>query len=197
MKYCEKCGKELLDEAVICVGCGCAVDLATTKKNTFISEEEILGTAKNIIEKNKMFPIISAVLWGIAVALYLFVNTIVGAVFLCVAAICTFVTSIKLSNIFNAASIQKSKKKELTLKLHKGNNLLKFNRIVSVVIGVSLILSGIGFGVIDSIKSKTTYSYGQIYHPIYDYGFIQQLDESIDLYEFSNHIENQQNILGR
>ena len=25
MKYCSHCGKELLDEAVICVGCGCAV----------------------------------------------------------------------------------------------------------------------------------------------------------------------------
>ena len=26
MKYCTHCGKELLDEAVICAGCGCAVD---------------------------------------------------------------------------------------------------------------------------------------------------------------------------
>ena len=25
MKYCQKCGKELVDEAVICIGCGCAV----------------------------------------------------------------------------------------------------------------------------------------------------------------------------
>ncbi|MBR3096130.1 MAG: zinc-ribbon domain-containing protein [Clostridia bacterium] len=25
MKYCQKCGKELLDEAVICPNCGCAV----------------------------------------------------------------------------------------------------------------------------------------------------------------------------
>ena len=25
MKYCMHCGKELMDEAVICVGCGCAV----------------------------------------------------------------------------------------------------------------------------------------------------------------------------
>lgn len=26
MKYCTHCGKEILDEAVICVGCGCAVE---------------------------------------------------------------------------------------------------------------------------------------------------------------------------
>ena len=25
MKFCSKCGKELLDEAVICPGCGCSV----------------------------------------------------------------------------------------------------------------------------------------------------------------------------
>lgn len=25
MKFCEKCGKELLDDAVVCMGCGCAV----------------------------------------------------------------------------------------------------------------------------------------------------------------------------
>ena len=25
MKFCSKCGKELLDEAVVCTGCGCAV----------------------------------------------------------------------------------------------------------------------------------------------------------------------------
>ncbi len=26
MKFCQKCGKEIADEAVICPGCGCAVD---------------------------------------------------------------------------------------------------------------------------------------------------------------------------
>ena len=26
MKYCQKCGKELADEAVVCVGCGCPVE---------------------------------------------------------------------------------------------------------------------------------------------------------------------------
>lgn len=25
MKYCQKCGKELVDEAVVCVHCGCSV----------------------------------------------------------------------------------------------------------------------------------------------------------------------------
>ena len=31
MKYCTHCGKELLDEAVICPGCGCRVESAPSK----------------------------------------------------------------------------------------------------------------------------------------------------------------------
>ncbi len=31
MKYCSKCGKEIMDEAVVCVNCGCAVENAATK----------------------------------------------------------------------------------------------------------------------------------------------------------------------
>ncbi len=30
MKYCSKCGKEILDETVICPGCGCPVERAAT-----------------------------------------------------------------------------------------------------------------------------------------------------------------------
>ena len=33
MKYCTKCGKELVDEAVVCVHCGCAVAGATVATN--------------------------------------------------------------------------------------------------------------------------------------------------------------------
>lgn len=33
MKFCSKCGKELFDEAVICTGCGCAVEGAVGVQN--------------------------------------------------------------------------------------------------------------------------------------------------------------------
>ena len=33
MKYCTKCGKELVDEAVVCVHCGCAVAGSTVATN--------------------------------------------------------------------------------------------------------------------------------------------------------------------
>jgi uncharacterized membrane protein YvbJ len=37
MKFCSKCGKELLDEAVVCTGCGCAVSNST---QPFLSQGE-------------------------------------------------------------------------------------------------------------------------------------------------------------
>ena len=41
MKYCTHCGKELLDEAVICVGCGCPV----TEKSTQIASGQSVDGA--------------------------------------------------------------------------------------------------------------------------------------------------------
>ena len=32
MKYCEKCGNELFDEAIMCPKCGCAVGKSQTDK---------------------------------------------------------------------------------------------------------------------------------------------------------------------
>lgn len=44
MKYCSKCGKEIMEEAVICPECGCAVEAyafskteADTENNTKIN----------------------------------------------------------------------------------------------------------------------------------------------------------------
>ncbi len=33
MKYCSHCGKEIMDEAVICVNCGCSVNSQTSGQN--------------------------------------------------------------------------------------------------------------------------------------------------------------------
>lgn len=33
MKYCQKCGKELVDEAVVCIHCGCSVQPPVANTN--------------------------------------------------------------------------------------------------------------------------------------------------------------------
>lgn len=50
MKYCSKCGKEIMEEAVICPECGCAVKADTfskteadTENNTKINILALLG----------------------------------------------------------------------------------------------------------------------------------------------------------
>lgn len=47
MKYCSKCGNELYDEAVICPGCGCAVQTAY--------EKVLCQNCGNLVEKGQSF----------------------------------------------------------------------------------------------------------------------------------------------
>jgi len=58
MKYCSHCGAEIMDEAVVCVKCGCAVESA--KANTAKKDNE---TMKTII---KVFLILGTIASGLA-----------------------------------------------------------------------------------------------------------------------------------
>ena len=49
MKYCQKCGKEIMDEAVICVHCGCQVP----------------GASRKIVATDDAPDLVSAILGGI------------------------------------------------------------------------------------------------------------------------------------
>lgn len=49
MKFCEKCGKELADDAVVCMGCGCAVvpvveSVTEVPKGPFHSKKSVIAT---------------------------------------------------------------------------------------------------------------------------------------------------------
>ena len=58
MKYCSKCGKEIHDEAVICVHCGCSVEGA--QKET--AESKMLGEFKRNVNSAFIFSIVGLVL---------------------------------------------------------------------------------------------------------------------------------------
>lgn len=76
MKYCEKCGKEIMDESVVCPGCGCAVEKTATPQN---------GKTQNVHPKSIGWFIggLSSLVIGVIIAL--FINVIVGAIFILVA----------------------------------------------------------------------------------------------------------------
>ena len=59
MKYCIKCGNELMDEAVICPKCGCLTDENKIINNNSQSNSNTLKTIA------KVFMIISTVISGI------------------------------------------------------------------------------------------------------------------------------------
>ena len=73
MKYCTKCGKELFDEAVICPGCGCAVE-APEAKNT----EQVKSGQKNVNGKKSRLKIALI----IAASVVLLIGIVTGGIFL-------------------------------------------------------------------------------------------------------------------
>ena len=54
MKFCSKCGKELIDEAVVCIGCGCSV-----ANTSFANDKRSLAYA--LI--GFFFPIVGLIIW--------------------------------------------------------------------------------------------------------------------------------------
>ena len=55
MKYCSQCGKELVDEAVVCPSCGCAVQAPVSQ------QEDKPSTGLNILAF--LFPVIGLILF--------------------------------------------------------------------------------------------------------------------------------------
>ena len=54
-KYCSQCGKELVDEAVVCPNCGCAVQVPVSQ------QEDKPSTGLNILAF--LFPVIGLILF--------------------------------------------------------------------------------------------------------------------------------------
>lgn len=59
MKYCTHCGKELLDEAVVCVGCGCSVG---EQNNQTVDETTLLNTLSQRLNINGIIWLVIGIL---------------------------------------------------------------------------------------------------------------------------------------
>lgn len=60
MKFCSHCGKELMDEAVVCVNCGCSVNGANSMANA-AAGEDIPNGGLNIL--SFFIPIVGLILY--------------------------------------------------------------------------------------------------------------------------------------
>ena len=68
MKYCSRCGHELVDEAIMCVGCGCMVEGVPQKK-----KEKKKGVAGDPLAKPKSLVITNFIFSVIAMAWIFFI----------------------------------------------------------------------------------------------------------------------------
>lgn len=62
MKFCSKCGKEIADEAVVCIHCGCAI--YNVHPNAPSNEKEDKADAALVV-LCVLFPLVGLILWAI------------------------------------------------------------------------------------------------------------------------------------
>lgn len=62
MRYCAHCGKEVGDEAVVCIHCGCAI--YNVHPNAPISEKEDKADVALVV-LCVLFPLVGLILWAI------------------------------------------------------------------------------------------------------------------------------------
>lgn len=137
MKFCAKCGKEILDEAVICPGCGCAVAMQASAPK--VSYEQAISNSGVMVA-------VGSILLALGVFVALFVNVFLGAV-LCLAAEIVFVIpNTKIQKLFkqNNYGISdkaklKAEEKALRKELKKSNKAYAAASVLSIIALVCVI----------------------------------------------------------
>ena len=134
MKYCTHCGKELLDEAVICVGCGCAVEGQNTQtvNNKSVDGVTLLNTLSQRLNTN-------GIIW-----LVIGILQILGGIF-----IIWFLLIVGVLNIISSVQDMQYSK---TLLENPNGIVAKFEPITAPIITLvyNLVIGGV-IGVIGSI----------------------------------------------
>ena len=128
MKYCSKCGKEIHEEAVVCIHCGCSVDSA--KKES--TESKILEKYKSDVNSAYIFSIIGLVLsFGIG-----FVFAIISFI---KCSNCKNLTSIDNLNDYERIEFEEAKKKLKTAESLSAVSLAIFIILMGVIFTMSLV----------------------------------------------------------
>lgn len=62
MKYCSKCGHQLIDEAIVCTNCGCSVSMSNSHYySENLSEKD--ETDAGLLVLSIIIPIVGFILW--------------------------------------------------------------------------------------------------------------------------------------
>ena len=61
MKFCQHCGKEILDQAVICPNCGCSVQVANNTQVTEVDQSVSAG----LVVLAVLIPLFGVIYWPV------------------------------------------------------------------------------------------------------------------------------------
>lgn len=138
MKFCQKCGMEIMDEAVVCPGCGCAVAGAIEAKQVNYDDCVKGATTTNAVA--------GAVL-AIGFICSMFVNAWLGGALCLVAEILALIPNSKLQKTLKSnlngmeKSELKNKAKEIKKDLKSKYGAFKISFIIAYVALAILIIS--------------------------------------------------------
>lgn len=137
MKFCQKCGKEIMDEAVICPGCGCAVAKGIEKAE--ISYEKCVKGAVTT-------DILSAVAIVLGIICWLLINMWVGAILCLAAEFIALSANSKLQRAFKQNGLNrkskedKEKMRKIKRNLKSENPAYKFSAVLAVIAMVLVVV---------------------------------------------------------
>lgn len=138
MKYCEKCGKELFDEAVLCMGCGCPVAGASRMVSAPRQDDSLDHHVWNAATTN----IVALIILVIGIVLGLFVNGYLGAAACLIAELVALVPNSKFQKAVKGMNWKLSKV-EIKIKAKESQKSLKARypayRFSFVIVYVALV----------------------------------------------------------
>ena len=130
MKFCQRCGEEIMDEEVFCPGCGCTV--AKEFEKTEISYEKCVKAAVTT-------DILSAVAIALGIICWLLINMWVGVILCLAAEFIALSTDLNLQRAFKRNGLNRKsredKEKMMTIKrnLKSENPAYKFSTALAVI----------------------------------------------------------------
>jgi len=139
MKFCEKCGKELLDEAVICPGCGCAVEQPHTVVSVVHQTMQPQTSYDVAVANAATTNTISIILLVIGIVCGALVNAVVGAIVCLIAEIVSVLPNTKLQGMLKK-SVDKATAKQITKEVKDRNPAYKAAMIFSVLSLIGVIV---------------------------------------------------------
>jgi uncharacterized membrane protein YvbJ len=63
MKFCSKCGNELVDEAVVCTKCGCAVVSSTPQTSSVVNQDDEVSIGFCVL--SVLVPLFGVIYWAV------------------------------------------------------------------------------------------------------------------------------------